>query len=656
MVKGALTLTLIILILIMLLYSPTVKCSPTAFIEASLGKGLKVRVDYELKVTEHRSVVISAGGDMSFVAPPPPKGFEVTRVELKVRKGLPPFIKLLDADKVCEVGGSIRSAIKEGSRITLKNIGTSNITLELDLCFVYLRSLEIRPKGNRVVIEVGKPGEPFTRGVMLVEASIDNRFPYAFSDILLPNGTSLLNIDVQRRLGADRIFLDLHHVRIRIGPPLPFGKYTLLLERGEEYSLPYSFIVKEGIALNESLPPYSSKEITFPRRGNGWRVIGYLLAVYGSRRVGEGVLDLKGTLVDYIYSGGDSIKVRSASYLIPPFTFSYWLDIYVIYGQWFKIENKGNNPLNIMYIPLTIRGVGYWNERGLLLSLNRSDLLDAKRAYLVVQLPSYGRIKAVIGPGNKDLTRYFESEVNILGMERGISVLDDQLYIEVKRSDAWSSITYAVLIDWKRLTVKALDSKGAPLKGAQIILKGPKELVILTNSDGLATLKIYAPGNYVLKVLFKGSEVYSAPLDAPYGFLEVPCRVYDIGIVTLGLMGQPLEGGRVILRKAKGGGIVAMGRTDKNGVTVLKEVPGGIYDLIISYKRFKMVFNNITVSGPLTLKAGLDVLFEIPYFNVPVSLKEAVGALGLPLTLITLRRLSKRFGKGEEEEVISVEE
>ncbi|OYT62624.1 MAG: hypothetical protein B6U69_01250 [Thermofilum sp. ex4484_15] len=643
-----LPLTLIILLLLWT-YPLSIYSSPYSLSEEK-GK-LKVEVIYELTLRESKEVVIGSRSEMKFIAPPPPKGFEIGYTYLKCEEGLPKFVKVVGADKVREVEGTVKSAIRRGGELTLRNSGPLNITLNLDLLFAYIKSLTVKPSGREFSLEVKRPEEPFSQAQMYLYASIDNKYPYAFSDILLPNGTSLLSVDVQRRLEANDILLDLHHVRIRLGGSLPYGKYTFILKGGDYYSLPYSFILKEGTALNESIPPYSCKEVNFPKGIGEWKVIGYLLAIYGPKKLNEGVLDVKGTLVDYVYSGGNNVEVRAASYLVPPLEFGYWLDVYVVYGSWFKVENKGSSSLSLTYIPLTIKPLGEWEERGLVLTLRKVDVMGARRAYLVVQLPSYGEIKAVIGPGKKDLTKYFESKVKIMEEERGVSILGNQMYIEVGKDEALSSASYTVLIRWKKLTVKALDSKGRPLKGAQVILEGPKELTALTNSDGLVTLKVYAPGNYLLKVKFKGSEVYEWELNEPYGYLEVPCKVYDISIVTVGLMGQPLGGSSVVLRKT-GGGIVAIGRTDKRGMIILREVPSGTYDLVISYKRFKMIFSNVTVESPLTLKAGLDVLFEIPYFNVPISLKEAIGALGVPIATLLVRKAVRRE---EEEEVITAE-
>ncbi len=584
-------------------------------------------------------------------APPAPPGYELLYMKIYFPRGLPGDVAPIKFDRKVEKEGEVLSLVAYDGTIKLAFSGTGNATLGASLECVYAKTVWVEiPESGVVEFTVEEPVEPFDLSNLTVRISVDNYAPYRIKDLVDPLGQSLLDPAFQESVSPAAVKIDPKNAELNFAYGLEVGEYEAIFEYGEDYSLPNAFIAREDRFFNDTIAPMSSKTFA-SSSASGWDILGYVVVLYSLHPLSgsRGGAEVKSTMVDYAYYEDRTIRIEGASYLIPPLDFELWIKAYIVYGTWFKVVNMMSEPVNVVYAPVLIKETGEWTKRGLKARITESDVKDAVYAYLVVQIPHYGKIKNVITPGGGSLGEYAESLLPWSSGVRAVSVLEDQAYVQVKCGSASELGVYTFEIEWTPIELKVVDADGEPIAGALVKLEGPIEAVEETDEEGIAKVVLYEPGPYKVEVEFKSTKV--AELELPTitdTTIEIECAVYNVIVEVTDVWGRPLEGAEVVFEGA-GGNIVASGETDNSGALAIEQIPGGDYKIEVTYKRVKGEFAK-KIGASRKIRLGLDVLFEIPFINLPISKLEALAAalstsaLGIGGYLVSNRK-KKEYGE-----------
>ncbi len=591
-------------------------------------------------------------------APPPPAGYKLAYMEITVAEGIPSDLVAIRFDRKIENNGAVTSLISFDGYIKLAYGGKSNLTVSAELKCSYIRTeWKAIPSSGRVIVDVYPPDEPFNLENLTVRVSVDNYAPYIISDVRSPSGESILAPEFQEMLHPNAVKADLKNLELNFGYGLEDGSYEVIFKYGEEYELPNVFLAKEVEFYNGTINAFETKTFT-ASVASDWTTIGYIVVLYSLHPVGGGKAEVyvEASMADYVYFEDKIIRIEGVSYLIPPLNFELWVKAYIVYGSWFKVVSRFKKPVNILYAPVAIKKVGEWTRQGVKIRVSENDIKDSIYAYLVVQLPSYGKIKNVITPGGGALGEYKDSLLPWASTVRAISVADRQAYIQIKNGEAAEVGTYFIEIEWSPIRIKAVDADGKPLRNAIVRLRGPIDIEGETGEDGIVEVSVYHPGIYEVDVRYKSVYVGEAKLFTITNTdIEIECRVYSLEIETVDMWGNALSGTEIVVKTSEGKTVFS-GETGKGGLLKIEQIPGGEYNIEAYYKRIKTDFSE-TIDSSKKLRLELDVAFEIPFLGIPLSKLESIVAtastLGLGFTSFLVSRKKKK--REEEEGLIELE-
>jgi len=607
------------------------------------------RIDYTVSSKFAINLNFQENDLKEITAPPPPAGYKLAYMEITVEEGLPSDLVAIKFDRRIENDGVVTSLVSFSGPIKLAYGGKNNLTLSAELKCSYVKTEWMAiPHNGRITVDILSPDEPFSLENLTVKISVDNYAPYIVEDVISPSGESVLAPEFQEMLHPDAVKADLKNVELNFKYGLEEGTYEILFKYNEEYKLPNAFLAKEIEFYNGTINAFETKTFTASAPSD-WTIIGYIVVLYSLHPVsgGQAEIYVETSMADYVYFEDKIIRIEGVSYLIPPLNFELWVKAYIVYGSWFKVVSRYKKTVNILYAPVMIKEVGEWNRQGLKVRISEKDIEDSMYAYLVVQLPSYGKIRNVITPGGGALGEYKDSLLPWSSTVRAISVADRQAYIQVKNGETVETGTYFIDIEWTPIEIRAIDADGKPLKNAIVKLNGPVDIEGETGETGVAEVLIYHPGVYELNVMYKSVHVGKAKLFTITGTtMEVECKVYNLEIETVDAWGNVLSAAEIIM-KTKEGKTVFSGETNDNGLLRIEQIPGGEYTIEAHYKRIKTDFSE-TIDSSKKLRLELDVAFEIPFLGIPISKLEsaavATSTLGLSFAgyLVSRRRRRKR--------------
>ena len=615
------------------------------------------RIDYILKAKDSGSFNLNEGAVAEITAPPEPAGYELMYLEAKFGdEGLPKNSVPVMYDHIREDKGKITSLISSSGEIKIA-CKSGNASFNAIVEAVYVKTLWMPIKGDELKINVEEPEEPFNFKDMTVRVTIENYAPYAISGVIAPSGIDLLSLSAQEQLSPEAVEIDPKHLYIS-GEALQSGVYHVKLLKGEKYILPSAFIAIHERFINETVGANRAKTFTIRSR-KGWKYLGSIVILYslGMPKNEKTAIKLEAQLVDYVYFKDELIHIEGASFLIPPLDMKFWLKAFIVFGDSFKVDNHMSSQLNVIYIPIMIKEAGEWTPEGVFINIKETDLKDVTMAYAVVQLPSYGTIEDVVTPSGESYGEYASALKPWYTQLRSMGVNDHEAFIQVKSRGAIEAGQYFFKVDWKPVTIVAVDSNRRPLKQALVEVKGPASFTVTTDNEGKAKVKLYIPGEYKVSIKFHGVEVGSSVIGTITDTeLRVECEVYELKIMTQNALGQALGGTEVSL--ILGDKVLYTGETNDKGIVVFDQVPKGAYIVQAVYKRIEKV-QDIEVTKNEVVQIKLDMLFEIPYLGFAVSTVEAasmVFAIGAILTLLLFKRTGRRKEETEEELEVEVEE
>jgi len=613
------------------------------------------RVDYIVVSQEKGEVTFNANEVKEISAPIEPAGYKLYLMEVVFENGLPSDLVAVSFDKVVEKDNVVYSVVSNSGVIKLAS-NKENITVTLTVKAYFIKREWIPLKEGGIKLKIDAPSEPFTAKNLTVRVTIDNFAPFAFVGLRGPNGENLIDTLQQENRAPDAIKLDLKHLELNM-KELETGTYTLIVNRDEKLILPNSFLVVEEKMFNTTVKAFSEASFTIKQK-DGWSTIGAIVILYsitphGSRSNGTRVL---GEMVDYVFMTENDFTVKSASFLVPPLYMKYWVKAYIVYGGWFKVQNRMKTPVNVMYIPISIKEIGTWTPQGLIAEVKESEIKKAYAAYLVVQIPSYGVITSITTPSGESYMNYMEAVKSWFGDVRTLGMLENEAYIQVKNKENAEPGVYRINIKWSPLTFKLIDSNDRPLVNALVKINGPISLQTTTNTGGSAQALLYVPGVYSLTAIFKEVKVGSMEIGTvTTATFTMKCSVFDLKIITVGIMQQTLAGTDIVVKTANGD-VVDSKETNDEGIVVFTQIPKGEYVVEATYKRIhdKEI---VKVYSNTAYKMKMDVFFELPVIGLPLSTSEAIASIasiGVTSVLLTAAK-RRRGGLKEERQEINID-
>jgi hypothetical protein len=161
--------------------------------------------------------------------------------------------------------------------------------------------------------------------------------------------------------------------------------------------------------------------------------------------------------------------------------------------------------------------------------------------------------------------------------------------------------------------------------GAEVTVEGPFKTSGVTGVDGVAAVKVYAPGVYRVAVKYKGSTVGEVMLGTLMEQeITIPCALYDLQANVKTALGSPIAGAQVTVSGQSG--YTQSLETDDNGRALFTQLPAGTYTLKAEYKGVSAQ-QTVNLSADAVLDVNLGILFELPLLGpVTVTTAAAVGA------------------------------
>ncbi len=615
------------------------------------------KVELILSVTEENLLSFDSGNVIEIMPAMGPPGFKYLYMEVSFPEGLPDDIAPLSFDKVVEENGVTKALLTYKDSISLAS-GSVNKSIPVKVTTYFVHKKWIKLSEGEIKVDVGEVSELYGAGNLTLRVVIDNFAPFAIVGVKSPEGLDLLEVEEQDMLDPDAIRVDFKHLEIDVGK-VGAGTYTIIVKRDESFILPNAFVVIEDVNVNLTIGAGATRAFMI-RRKNDWRAIGAIVILYSvSPDMREKDAKVLGELIDFVFEKDGVFNIRAASFLIPPLTVSYWIKAYVVYGETFKVVNEGKNPLNIIYIPVLIKEVGEWTPEGLVANIPKNLVSNSVQAFLVVQVPSYGKIESIITPSGDVYDNYKEAVKNWFQSTRSLGILENEAYIQIKSRDALEAGRYVVKINWQPIRVKVTDNSGRPLVGAIVTASGEIEANVETNDKGYADIKLYKPGPYELRVNFRGIEVARTFLGTLVDDeIIIKCSVYDLRVEVTSVLGQALRGADISVTPTEGG-FALTAETGEDGVAVFRQLPKGSYEVNVIYKRIEDR-RVVELDSDTTLKIQTNVLFELPGFGIPITTFEAFAGVATVSFLGIAFALSRRKSGGEildkESEDIFLEE
>lgn len=602
------------------------------------------RVDVLVTTEELSEIDFGSKSDVTLVSATLLPGFTLERFVVVFEGGAPREIVPVVYDKRSENLGVLTSLVSYSGEVKLSSNGY-NGTCKVRLITVQRKTSWQAIKGD-LVLDLTEYKDTGLSDVV-VRVTIDNYAPYAVKGVLDQQGNDLSSVEMQENMGADAVKVDPKHVELKVSK-LGFGKYVVKLQSGEAFVLPSAMLVIEDSYSEYTVPAKSSKSFTL-RSKLDWKPLGWVIVAYS---VAPGPLReiqvrVEGDIVDLAVERKDQIDVRGASLLIPPFLLHYWIKAYTVYGATVKVSNFGREDIRVLAIPVYYRPVGTWTPRGLEVSVNAKELGDVYSAFVVVQVPALAVIKSLTLPNGQVLER-IENYTASWGSEWRSAVLEKhEAAIQVKNGAQAEDGVYFFAIEWPTLMIKPVDSKKRPVIGAEVAAVGPVKVTAVSEADGAARVKLYAPGVYTLSVNYRGANVGEIVLTAITDTnLYVQCSLFDLQVIVKNALGSPLQGATVTLEGQ--GGFRQELETDESGKVAFTQLPSGTYNVKAEYKRISAQ-QTVNLNADTTTDVNLWILFELPLVG-PVTAATA-AAVGV----VTAVMAGVAFTRRRKEEVAEIE-
>jgi len=574
-------------------------------------------IKHILTLGEEGELVFSYGEAKEIIPPPPPDGYMLYYMEITFLKDLPETIAPLRYDKVIMEGGKIKSLITYNGSLKLATLEEGTI-IPSRIRSLYLKREWVRIGGEEISFYVEPPKEPFSLSNLTVKITLDNNSPFFIKDIIGPDGTSIKELDLEI---PEVLKMDPKSAEFK-AYVCGIGKYKLELGIDKRYKLSNKYLLIQSKLTNYTINPGSIKDIKI-KKLKGWNILGSIIVIYSLYN--ETDLRIESDVVDYLYSKTTSFKVSSPTFLVPPINLNLNVKVFIAYGEQLKISNPFNDILNIICIPLYFRDIGYWTPKGVVADISYDLLTDAINAYLIVQTPFYGKIIEVKTPSGKIYFKQAESLEEWENGLRSVGIRVDKAYVQVKYGKISEVGTYFFKIDWKPVIFELKDSKGRPLSNAKLTLRSFFSKTKYTNTEGRASFLIYYPGSFEIEITFKDVIVKRLKIGTLTSLnYVIKCPVYDLNVIITGRRGQILNNVKISLISLNGK-ILAINKTD-NGVALFTQIPKGDYLIKAYYKRLSTV-KVVNFRGSTYTTLVIDVLFELPYLNLPISTMEFVASV-----------------------------
>jgi len=593
-------------------------------------------------VEETYELDFSSKSVITLMSASPLPGFTLDRFVVIFEGGAPQGVQPLKYDKKSERMGVLESVLSYNGEVSLGSNGY-NGTCKVRTLTVMRRTTWYPLSGSIEVDTSEFTGTGFKD--VTLKITLDNYAPYAVKQVLGPEGENLLDIKSQEALGAGVVKVDPKHVEIKTSR-IGFGKYTVKVERNDAYILPSAMLVIEEDFIEQTLPAKGSKTLAL-RAKAGWKPLGWIIVAYS---VAPGPLDnnyvqVEGDLANFVAEKKDEFEVRGASLLIPPLLLHYWIRAYLVYGNTVKVTNLGKHDVQLLAIPVYFREAGTWTSKGVEITVSQKDLGAAYAAFLVVQVPVLARIKSVTLPSGITVTGFENYTASWDGEWRTIIVEDHEVAVQVKNGAKVDEGVYTIAVEWSPLRIKPVDAKSRAVAGAEVTVEGPLKISGVTGVDGVATVKIYAPGVYRVAVKYKGSTAGEIVLGTLMEQeITIPCALYDLQVNVKTALGSPVTGAQVTVSGQSG--YTQSLETDDNGRVFFTQLPEGTYVVKAEYKGVSAQ-QTVSLSTDTVLDVNMGILFELPLLG-PVTATTA-AAVGVASALVAGAAFSRSKRKEEAE-------
>uniref|UniRef100_A0A7C4FEA0 Carboxypeptidase regulatory-like domain-containing protein n=1 Tax=Thermofilum pendens TaxID=2269 RepID=A0A7C4FEA0_THEPE len=600
------------------------------------------RADLLVTVEETYELDFSSKSVITLMSASPLPGFTLDRFVVIFEGGAPQGVQPLKYDKKSERMGVLESVLSYNGEVSLGSNGY-NGTCKVRTLTVMRRTTWYPLSGSIEVDTSEFTGTGFKD--VTLKITLDNYAPYAVKQVLGPEGENLLDIKSQEALGAGVVKVDPKHVEIKTSR-IGFGKYTVKVERNDAYILPSAMLVIEEDFIEQTLPAKGSKTLAL-RAKAGWKPLGWIIVAYS---VAPGPLDnnyvqVEGDLANFVAEKKDEFEVRGASLLIPPLLLHYWIRAYLVYGNTVKVTNLGKHDVQLLAIPVYFREAGTWTSKGVEITVSQKDLGAAYAAFLVVQVPVLARIKSVTLPSGITVTGFENYTASWDGEWRTIIVEDHEVAVQVKNGAKVDEGVYTIAVEWSPLRIKPVDAKSRAVAGAEVTVEGPLKISGVTGVDGVATVKIYAPGVYRVAVKYKGSTAGEIVLGTLMEQeITIPCALYDLQVNVKTALGSPVTGAQVTVSGQSG--YTQSLETDDNGRVFFTQLPEGTYVVKAEYKGVSAQ-QTVSLSTDTVLDVNMGILFELPLLG-PVTATTA-AAVGVASALVAGAAFSRSKRKEEAE-------
>ncbi len=182
------------------------------------------------------------------------------------------------------------------------------------------------------------------------------------------------------------------------------------------------------------------------------------------------------------------------------------------------------------------------------------------------------------------------------------------------------------------LVIRILDQRGVPVDKAEVILEGlDSVLEASTNETGSIIFESIPFHRYRVSVVKYGINVgeHEVTIDSPIAVYDLTVNVTDFCVKVVGEHRKPLPRSKVALIFP---GITLTTLTGENGEAIFKQVPRGVWEVVINYKNLEER-DRIPVEEDNCVEVKLPVFFEI--LDVTLS-KEMLLIVILGLTTVVV--------------------
>lgn len=602
------------------------------------------RIDVLVTTEEVVEVDFGAKSDVTLVSAALLPGFTLERFIAVFEGGAPRGVVPVVYDKRSENMGVLTSLISYKGELKLSS-SDYNGTCRVRLITVQRKTSWQAIKGD-ILIDVSEYKDAGLDNVV-VRVAIDNYAPFAVKSVLDQQGNDLSNVESQESMGADAVKIDLKHVELKVSKT-GFGKYTIKLQQNEVFVLPSAMLVIEDSYSEYTVAPRSTKALTLKGRLD-WKPLGWIIVTYSVAPgpLKEHQVKVEGDIVDLTAERKDQIDVRGASLLIPPFLLHYWIKAYSVYGTTVKISNLGREDIHVLAIPVYYREAGTWTPRGLEVSVRAKDLGDAYSAFIVVQVPSLAKITSLTLPSGQVLEKLGNYTAGWGDEWRTLVLEDHEAAVQVKNGAQVDEGTYFFSIEWPTLLIRPVDSKRRPVVGAEVVVDGPVKITAVSEADGAAKVRPYAPGIYTVSINYKGAKVGEIAITTltSTDFL-IPCSLYDMQVNVKTALSSPVVGAIVTIESQ--GGFKQELETDDAGKVIFTQLPSGTYTIKAEYKRVSAQ-QTASLNSDVSVDINLWILFELPLIG-PVTAATAAAA-----GVVTAIVAGAAFSRGKRKEIAEID-